>query len=321
MIDVTIAIVNWNTREMLRACLESLAAGVDDVPVKVVVVDNGSHDGSVEMVSACSPPVLLIANRENLGFACGNNQAYAHADGRYFMLLNPDTIVRPGAIGAMVRFLDSHPQAAGVTCRLLNLDGSFQRYYKRLPAWRYVLATHTILHTLFPDNRWTKEFYMAEEAFDQVVAVEQPPAACLMLRRDLLPRHAVFDERFPILFNDIDLCRSLLEQGQMLFFLPAAEIVHHGSGGGVGQMKDEAIIDYLICLVRYYRKRQGPFAAVVLWMILTVNSLLVLLVGLLKIASGRRDWAHFRHECRRRMRLFAGREMFRYPRGFRMRMM
>ncbi len=317
MTDVTIAIVNWNTRKLLEDCLKSLPAGTAGLHAQVIVVDNGSRDGSAEMVRRRFPDMTLIANEENLGFARGNNQACALARGRYFLLLNPDTIVRPGAVGTMAEFLDAHTEAAGVTCRLLNLDGSFQRYYKRLPSWPAVLGTFTVCKNLFPENRWSQAFYMEGEAFDRDVPVEQPPATCLMLRRTLFSGSTVLDERFPILFNDIDLCRTLKDRGHTLWFLPNAEVVHYGSGGGVGQMGDEAIVDYMIGLIRYYRKHDGPVVAVALWTLLTINSLFVLLVGFGKVAVGRRDPGWFRHELRRRIRLAIGPEVFRYPPGFR----
>lgn len=316
-VDVTVAIVNWNTRDLLAQCLDSLKQEAIGVRAQVIVVDNGSQDGSAEMVRSRFPEAELVSNNLNWGFARANNQAFARARGRYFLFLNPDTIVRPRALSKMVEFLDAHQEAAGVTCKLLNPDGTFQRYYKRLPTWMIVLATFTVFKNLDPDNRRSRAFYMRDDAFDSVREVEQPPATCLMLRRSLLSGQTVLDERFPILFNDIDLCRSLKERGLRLYFLPSAEVVHYGSAGGVGQMKDDAIIDYLICLVRYYRKYEGRLAAALLWIILTVNTFMVLTVGLIKTAIGRKDRSLLKREFRKRIRLFIGREMFQYPLGFR----
>ena len=315
-IDVTIAIVNWNTRALLEQCLASLSEGVTGISAKIVVVDNASKDRSAEIVRDRFPQATVMANEANLGFARGNNQAYVQAEGRYFLLLNPDTIVRPGAVAVMVQFLDKTPEAAGVTCKLVNPDGTFQRIYTRLPSWRYVLAVHTVVRSFWPQNRFVRQFYMEDDLFDRVIAVEQPSASCLMIRRAAFPGSVLFDERFPILFNDTDLYRRLRDQGGTFYFLPEGEVVHYRGAGGVGQMGDDGIIDYLICLVRYYRKHDGWIAASVLWTLLTISSILSLASGLIKVMLGLRTVGWLRHEYWRRFRLVRGCERFVYPPGF-----
>ena len=301
---------------MLRACLESLRDGVADVGTRVIAIDNASEDGSVEMVRREFPDVVLIANEANMGFAHANNQAYALAEGPYFLLLNPDTVVRPGAIARMVAFMRCHDDAGGVTGRLTNPDGTLQRYYKRLPSWRYVFASHTLYRRCLPAKRLSREFYMADQPFDRVVKVEQPPAACLLIRRDRVPGAVLFDERFPIFFNDIDLCRSLARGGSPCYFLPDAEVMHHGSRAGVDRLGDDAIIDYLIGLVRYTGKHAGRARAGMLWGLLALESSIALTVGLGQTMIGRGRWGAFGRECRRRGRLAAMRESFRYPPGY-----
>lgn len=313
MIDVTIAIVNWNTWTLLEQCVRSLVEGVKGISAKIIVVDNASADGSAERMRIRFPEVYLIANKANLGFAYGNNQAYAMAEGRYFLLLNPDTVVRPGAIASMVQFLDETPAAAGVTCKLVNPDGSFQRIFTRLPTWRYVLAVHTVCRAFWPDNRLVREFYMEDESFDRVTAVEQPSASCLMIRRDLFPGPVLFDERFPILFNDTDLYRRMHDRGMRLYFSPDGEVMHIRGGGGVGQMGDHGIIDYLICLIRYYRKHDGFLAAAVLWWVLALSSVVSLGGRTTKMLLGVKPMNLLRHEWNRQFRMILCRERFAYP--------
>ena len=312
-VDVTIAIVNWNTRELLSACLRSLTPGLGRLHAKTIVVDNASEDGSRAMLAREFLSVTTLCNQANLGYAHGNNQALAIAEGRYFLLLNPDTVVRPGAIECMADYLDAHPGAVGTTCTLRNLDGSFQRYYKRLPTWRYIAATHTVLRALWPDNRWVREFYMIDERFDVARPIEQPAAACLMLRREKLPVEGLFDERFPIFFNDIDLCRQLKDRGETIWFVPEPEVMHHGSGGGVGAMKDQAIIDYLIAWIRYVRKQDGLICSGFCWVGMVLNAVLVLLSGVLQVVSGKRSSEWLTHEWRRYWRLIRGQATFHYP--------
>jgi len=312
--DVSIIIVNWNTRDLLARCLRSIEADDVGLSKQILVVDNGSTDGSADLVVQEFTGVELLRNQNNAGFARANNHAFRRAQGRYVLLLNPDTEVRTGAISRMARFLAEDPRRAGVTAVLRNPDGTVQRYHKRLPRWSFVLWSDTLLRNVCPDNPWAREFYMRDESFESVTEIEQPPAACLMVRRSVIATEELFDERFPIFYNDVDLCRRLHDAGHRLFLLPEAEVMHLGGAGGVGTMPDQGVADSLIGLVRYYRKHEGALSAMALWLILTVNSALVLIVGVMKVLGGRRSWQWWTMECRKRLRLAAGRETFRYPR-------
>lgn len=311
--DVSIIIVNWNTRPLLERCLSSVQAGVDGVAAQVLVVDNGSRDGSADLVAAGFPEVELVRNQGNAGFARANNQAFALARGRYVLLLNPDTELRSDAVKQMVQFLDADPRRAGATAVLRNPDGTLQRYHKRLPRWPFILWSETALRNVAPGNCWLREFYMLDEPFDVLTEVEQPPAACLMLRRSTVGTERLFDERFPIFYNDVDLCRRLRDAGHRLFLLPQAEVMHHGGAGGVGTMPDQGVADSLIGLIRYYRKHEGLVSAGMLWLILTLNSVFVLTGGVLKVLGGSRRWQWWKREAVKRARLALGREAFHYP--------
>lgn len=312
-IDVSIVIVNWNTRSLLERCLASIETGVDGLAVQVLVVDNGSPDGSAELVVDRFPQVELVCNQENVGFARANNQALERALGRYVLLLNPDTELRSDAVKQMVHFLDADPRRAGATAVLRNPDGTLQRYHKRLPRWSAILWSETLLRNVAPRNRWMRDFYMLDKPFDVVTEIEQPPAACLMLRRSVLETEGLFDERFPIFYNDVDLCRRLQDAGHRLFLLPKAEVMHHGGAGGVGAMPDQGVADSLIGLIRYYRKHEGLLSAGILWLILTLNSALVLIGGLVKVLGGRRPLQWWKLEVAKRVRLAVGHETFHYP--------
>jgi GT2 family glycosyltransferase len=137
-----------------------------------------------------------------------------------------------------------------------------------------------------------------------------------MIRRAVFPGSVLFDERFPILFNDTDLYRRLQDHGGAFYYLPEGEVVHYRGAGGVGQMGDDGIIDYLICLVRYYRKHHGWIAASVLWILLTMSSILSLTAGIIKVILRLRTVGWLSHEYGRRFRLARGRERFMYPPGF-----
>jgi len=132
--DVSVIIVSWNTRDILQDCLESVYAQTRGVSFEVIVVDNASSDGSVEMVRSQLQQVTLVANRDNRGFAAANNQGMQIARGRYILLLNSDTVVLDGAIQKVVAFADQHPEAAVVGCRVLNRDGTLQQSCFKYPS-------------------------------------------------------------------------------------------------------------------------------------------------------------------------------------------
>src|SRR4030066_856653 len=132
--DLSILIVNWNTKVFLDGCLQSIYSSVKDISFEVIVVDNNSGDGSAEMVRKTFPETRLIENKENAGFARGNNQADAVSKGKVIGLLNPDTIVYPGTFEKMVDYLNTHEGVGAVSCKFLNPDGSLQRqYFRRFP--------------------------------------------------------------------------------------------------------------------------------------------------------------------------------------------
>lgn len=319
--DVSIIIVNWNTRSLLERCLSSVRAGVEGLAAQVLVVDNGSKDGSADLVAAGFPEVELVRNQENAGFARANNQAFALVRGRYVLLLNPDTELRRDAVKQMVQFLDADASPAGATAMLRNPDGTLQRYHKRLPRWPFILWSETVLRNMAPGNRWLRRFYMLDEPFDVLTEIEQPPAACLMLRRSVLASGSLFDERFPIFYNDVDLCRRLRDSGHRLFLLPRAEVMHHGGAGGVGAMPDQGVADSVIGLIRYYRKHKGPVSAGLLWLIVNLNSVVVLAGGFVKVLGGCRGLQWWTREAAKRARLALGREAFHYPKEIRSELM
>ena len=183
-IDLSIVIVNWNVRELLRRCLSSVyrATGAS-LKVEVIVVDNASSDGSAAMVSEDFSQVRLIANEKNLGFTRGNNQAIAQSRGRYVLLLNPDTEVVDDALGTMVQYMDAHPQVGALGPQLLNPDGSVQSSRRRFPTMATAFLESTVLQQWFPDNRILRRYYIRDRGDDEVQEVDWVVAALKMLVR------------------------------------------------------------------------------------------------------------------------------------------
>lgn len=149
ILDLSICIVNWNVESLLKACLRSIIDNTSGISCEVIVVDNDSSDGSVDMVKAEFPQVKLIVNKENAGFTRANNQAIRISKGRYIMLLNPDTVIIDNALNKMVRFMESRFDCGALGCKLLNTDGTLQRSCKTFPSLDVILYNSLFLDSLF----------------------------------------------------------------------------------------------------------------------------------------------------------------------------
>jgi len=248
--NLSIVIVNWNTRERLAGCLESIRADPPESGCEVIVVDNASSDGSAEMVGERFPEVILIENAENLGYAKGNNQAIERSGGKYILLLNPDTELRSGALDVLIRFARNHPDVAAVGCRLVGQDGTVQKSCRSFPRPLPILFEYLRLSRLggvFGAYRMT-HFDYAHEA-----EVDQPMGSCLLISRKALDDIGKFDEDFPIFFNEVDWCYRAKQKGWKVYFTPEAEIVHYGAAS-TKQVRAEMVKESHKSLRKFYDK-------------------------------------------------------------------
>jgi len=273
MPDLGICIVNWNTCELLDRCLQSIREHVGDLGVDVVVVDNASSDGSADMVRERHPWVQLIANPENRYYAAANNQGLRELDAPGKLLLNPDIEVHAGSLQALVQFLVEHPEAGAVAPRLRGRDGKVQFTCRSFPGPDVVVYEALGLSRLFRRSRVFGKYRMSWWSYDEARAVDQPMASALLVRDEALAQVGLFDEQFPMFFNDVDLCRRLWDAGWEVWFTPVAEMTHLG-GAATRQVRREMIIESHRSFLAYYRKHvRGKSNAVAYW----------LAVGLLKL--------------------------------------
>ena len=265
MIELSIIIVSWNTVDLLDACLASIMAHPPRRYFEVIVVDNGSTDGSAQMLHRQYPDVTLLENEKNVGFARANNQGLRQASGRYLLLLNPDTEVRANALDRLIHFLEKHQNAGAVGARILNLDGTLQYSCYPIP---------TLL------NEWLHLFHLDRErrkgmeSWDvtQPRTVEALLGACMMVRREALDDVGFFDERFFMYSEEVDFCRRLRAAGWFLYWVPQAQVVHHG-----GESTRQAATDMFLQLYEgkllYFRKHHGRGAGLLYKVILFISSL------------------------------------------------
>lgn len=263
---LSIIITSWNTRELLRAALRSIERFPSRYPSEVIVVDNDSRDRSAEMVESEFPAVRLIKNNVNTGYAGGNNIGYAASRGELILLLGSDTEVRHGSIDVMAEYLMQHPEAGAVCCRLERPDGSLQRSCKRFPTPMNAVATYCSLHFL------NRTYLMSDFDHTTVREVDQPDATCIMLRRETIGGDRIFDERFTILYNDVDLCQRIKREGRTIVFLPEATVLHHGSQSTKQAPPELRLVMYRNILL-YFQTYWGAYTRLFLTPILMVRYL------------------------------------------------
>ncbi|MCA8980534.1 MAG: glycosyltransferase family 2 protein [Planctomycetes bacterium] len=252
---LSVVITSWNTRALLRRCLDSVAAATDGLDAEVIVVDNGSADGSAELVAMRYPSVVLLRNAENLGYAIATNQGARAARGEYLLLLNSDTELDRSALDALIGWLDQRGDYAGAAPRLLESDGSVQRACMRFPRRRTAFAFGTPLERARPRSRELDRYYARDFDYERDGDVEQPPAACLLLRRSAWDELGGMDESLWLFFNDVDLCARLAEGGGRLRFIASATVRHVG-GASTARFTD-FVPQWQGDRLRYYRKYFG----------------------------------------------------------------
>jgi len=271
VVDLSIVIVSWNVRELLRRCLQSIvtrarpgpAEGVVEIDgwqVEILVIDNASSDGSPEMVRDEFPQAHLIANDENRGFTAANNQGLARSQGRYLLLLNPDTEIVSDALATMVGYTQANPQAGALGPRLLNTDGSPQSSRRRFPTFTTALVESTVVQEWWDDNRILRRYYMSDTDDDVVQHVDWVVGACLLVRRQAYEQVGGLDEGYFMYSEELDWCRRIKDAGWEIVYLPSAAVLHH-EGKSSEQVVPARHIYFQSSKVRYFRKHHGGFQA------------------------------------------------------------
>lgn len=259
--DLAVCIVNWNTRDLLDACLQSLHETRGELELEVLVVDNASADASADMVREKHPWVRLIDNADNRYYAAANNQALEACAAPFKLLLNPDIVVHPGSLQTLLAFMAAHPEAGAVAPRLRGTDGAVQPSVRVFPGPDVIRYEALGLSRLFPRHPRYGKYRLGWWGYDETRQVDQPMASALLLRSAALAQVGLFDEQFPMFFNDVDLCRRLVDAGWEVWFTPEAEMTHLGAAS-TRQVRREMIVESHRSFVRYYEKHyQGRISA------------------------------------------------------------
>jgi GT2 family glycosyltransferase len=225
---LSIIIVNYNVCHFLEQALQTINKAVKYLAVEIIIVDNNSVDGSVEMVKAKFPDITLIENKINLGFSKANNQAIAKAKGEYILLLNPDTIVEEDTLFKCCNFLDEHPDAGGLGVKMLDGKGNFLPESKRgLPSPAVAFYKISGLAALFPKSRIFGKYHLGYLDKDQINEVEILSGACMFLRKSVLDKTGLLDEDYFMYGEDIDLSYRIIKAGYKNYYFPEARIIHY----------------------------------------------------------------------------------------------
>lgn len=254
---LSVVVLSWNTKALTLACLQALHAETPRHVREVIVVDNGSQDGSADAIAAAFPAVRLLRNADNRLYAAGNNQGVAQAQGEFVCTLNSDTEVRPGALDALVDFLRAHPGHGAVAPKLVDPDGSVQHACQRFPTLATALCFDSWWGSFWPGSRIQARYLMRD--FDHLGAcdVDQPPGAVFVMRTAEWRAFGGFDEQLSLFYNDVDLCKRLWQQGRRIHYLASAEVMHHR--GGSTRNFTRMLVLWHRNRLAYYGKHYGWF--------------------------------------------------------------
>jgi len=274
--DLSVIIVNWNTKEFLLPCVRSALESAQGISSEVIVVDNGSRDGSGEEVKKKFPFIHLIENKKNLGFAKAANQGLEKASGGYLLLLNPDTQVKGSAIERLVSFMESHPEAGVAGGQLLNADASRQNSIANFPSLATELLNKSLLRWLFP-----KRFPGKERGYLKPIEVDSVIGACMVVRWDTLDQVGLLDEDYFLFLEETDWCYRMKRRGWKVFHVPQAEIIHFQ---GKSAEKETALakIEYYHSRYLFFKKHRGLFQ----WILLTIGLNMKLWVEFISMMIG-----------------------------------
>lgn len=283
--DIDVIIPSWNGRDLLAACLDSLSRTRGDLRVRVLVVDNASTDGSVEMVRHRHPGVEVQVNASNEGFARACNRGAAMGDAPFLLLLNTDTVLQPGALQRLLHLLQTAPRAAIAAPRLLNPDLTFQSSHASFPTlWQDLLILTGI-------GRLTRGDHFPSHAAEEGRGAQRVGwvgGACILVRRAAWEALGGLDEGYFMYAEEMDLCRRLDQAGWEVWYEPGAVVVHVGGGSAV-RVAEQSEARLYCSRVRFYRKHLGARQASLLrLMILATTALKIPLNAILRAVTGGR---------------------------------
>lgn len=260
MLDVSVIIVSWNTKKLLSECLDSITACSDGYSIEIVVVDNHSMDGTLDLLREQYPQVRVVANDHNAGFARANNQGVDLTTGAYVLLLNSDAMLTPGALRSLMELAQSHPEVGMVGARLVFPNNWFQASHSPIPTLRQEFLILSGLGRVFYGSSYPSAGPDEEKGPQKVGYVE---GACMLARRKAYLDVGGLDEGYFMYAEDVDICFAMQRKGWEVWYQPAAKIIHVGSASSKTR-RPQREADLYRSRVRFFRKYYGRGQAAVL---------------------------------------------------------
>jgi hypothetical protein len=254
-IDVTISIVNYNGRKIIKDCIESILKNTEMLNYEIIVIDNASSDGSPEMMKKDFPMINLIVNKRNEGFAKANNKVFKYASGKYFLLLNPDCIVTDNTIAKMLKLMEERKDVGIIGCKIINTNGEIEISSDKFPTLYNELVLKIKKNVIRHNKSFEKIYnstYMKSQEVDWV------SGAVLLIRSEIYRKINGMDEEYFLYFEDIDLCKRVKNNGWKIFYETKFEVMHM-RGSSVRKKSKEDISSIYHKSHLYYYKRHNPF--------------------------------------------------------------
>ncbi len=245
MMDLSIIIVNYNVKEFLQNLLDSLHKAAQNISHEIIIVDNASDDGSVEVIEERYPAVKLIKNKKNIGFGKANNLALEHANGKYLLLINPDTIVTENPFEKIIKFFDSTNDVGIVGCKVLNPDGTLQLPCRRgFPGPWTSFTKITGLSKLFPKSKLFARYHLTYLDENKTYEVDAISGAFMFIKRETYEKVGGFDQHFFMYGEDLDLCYRIQKAGFKVYYFHETEIIHYKGESTKRSRIDETKVFY-----------------------------------------------------------------------------
>ncbi|HMK52200.1 MAG TPA: glycosyltransferase family 2 protein [Thermodesulfobacteriota bacterium] len=295
MAELSIIIVNWNTKEYLLPCLREIFERGQGMSREVILIDNGSGDGSGDEVKKSFPSVHVIQNEENLGFAKAVNQGLKTSSGRYILLLNPDTRVKNDTTERLVSFMESCSDAAVAGAQLLNGDGSKQNSIANFPSLASELLNKSLLRWLFPEK-----FPGKGRNYSEPFEVDSVIGACMMVRREAMKQVGLLDEDYFLFLEETDWCYRMRKAGWRVYHVPQAE-VYHFQGKGAEKEKKRAKVEYYRSRSLFFKKHRGTLQ----WFFSIIGLMIKLIVDFVLMGIANLFTLFVLRKWRRRLSVYA----------------
>ncbi len=271
MKDISIIIVNWKVKPLLKKCLDSILKYQEDLSLEIFVIDNNSKDGSLEMIKDHYPQVKLISLESNQGFAKANNLGLREGEGKYFLLLNPDTEIREGFFKKVIKYLDKHTAIGILGPQILNPDQTIQESVRRFPTFFSQVLVLLKLKNILNNNKFLKHYLEKSFDYHKIQNVDQVMGAAFFIRRAVLNKIGFLDEKFFTWFEEVDYCQRAKKHGFIIKYFPEVSIIHQGGSSFQKQLAFQNQKIFNKSLLYYFKKHKSFLEYFFLLLLIPLN--------------------------------------------------